>query len=94
MTGLSGSLGKQVVFRRVGNKTFVSAYPDFSSRKLSAKQKRTNQLMREANQQAKAIIADPKRRNAAQVRLNVPGNKLYFSLVGEYLRNAQKKQAV
>ena len=59
-----------------------------SRRKLSAKQKRMNNLMAEANYAAKEILADYKKRIAAQARLNVTSNKLYTSLVSEFFRNA------
>jgi hypothetical protein len=61
-----------------------------SNRKLSNKQKRMNELMRKANASAKAIIANEQQRNAAQLRLNVPTNKLYTSLISEYYRNHLK----
>ena len=61
-----------------------------SNRKLSNKQKHMNELMRKANASAKAIIANEQQRNAAQLRLNVPTNKLYTSLISEYYRNHLK----
>jgi hypothetical protein len=84
MHGVTGSINKQIVLRRYGNKTVVSAYPDMSNRKLSARQKRMNELMKEANQSAKAIIADEQQRNAARLRLDVPANKLYTALIKEF----------
>lgn len=86
---LSGHLGKQLVFKQYGNKTVVSVYPDMSRRKLSTKQKRVHAIMEEANEAAKAILADEKLRHAAQVRLNVTSNKLYTALIKEYFKNAQ-----
>jgi len=44
--------------------------------------------MAEANYAAKEILADYKKRIAAQARLNVTSNKLYTSLVSEFFRNA------
>jgi hypothetical protein len=89
--GVTGSINKQIVFRRYGNKTVLSAYPDMSSRKLSLKQKRMNELMKEANESAKAIMEDESQRNAARLRLDVPSNKLYTALIKEYFANALKK---
>jgi len=91
MHGVTGSINKQIVFRRYGNKTVVSAYPDMSRRKLSPKQKRMNELMKEANESAKAIMEDEQKRNAARLRLDVPGNKLYTALIKEFFANVLKK---
>ncbi|WP_315823315.1 hypothetical protein [Paraflavitalea speifideaquila] len=60
-----------------------------SKRKLSAKQKQNNILMKVANYKAKAVLADEQLRDAAQVRLNVTRNKLYTALIKEYFRNAK-----
>ena len=46
--GLSGRVGKNFIFKQYGNKTIVSAYPDMSRVKLSAKQKRENNRFRKA----------------------------------------------
>ena len=86
LNAISGAINKQIVIRRYGNKTVISAYPDMSNRKLSTKQKRMNELMKKANASAKATIANEQQRNAAQLRLNVPKNKLYISLISEYYR--------
>ena len=86
---VSGHIGKQIVFKHYGEKTVVSKYPDMSKRKLSPKQLRVNEIMQEANYEAKRILADEELRTAAQVRLNVTRNKLYTSLIKEYFQNAQ-----
>ena len=92
MSGVTGAINKEVVFRRVGKKTIISAYPDMSKRKLSPKQKHINGLMKKANIATKAIIKNDQQRNAAQVRLNVPTNKLYTSLIREYFEIALRKK--
>ena len=81
---LSGHVGKQLVFKQYGDKTVVSKYPDMSKRKLSAKQVRVNEIMGDANYEAKRILANEELRNEAQVRLNVTRNKLYTALIKEY----------
>ncbi|WP_315821748.1 hypothetical protein [Paraflavitalea speifideaquila] len=60
-----------------------------SRRKLSAKQKEVNALMKAANYQTKRIMADPALRQAAQVRLDVTSNKLYTALIKEYFKIAK-----
>ncbi|MEO8583505.1 MAG: hypothetical protein ABI415_06900 [Flavitalea sp.] len=87
MNGASGAIGKQVVFRRVGNKTVISSFPDFSSRTLSPKQKRNLERMKKANLFAKTILANESKRNAALLRLQVTSNKLYTALIREYFKS-------
>ncbi len=86
---LSGHIGQQIVVKQYGDKTIISQFPDMSRRKLSPKQKKVNQTMAQANDEAHKIMADDKLRNAAQVRLNVTSNKLYSSLIKEYFKNAK-----
>ena len=77
------------VFKQYGDKTVVSKYPDMIKRKLSAKQIRVNEIMEQANYQAKNILANEELRSAAQVRLNVKRNKLYTALIKEHFKIAQ-----
>jgi hypothetical protein len=86
---LSGNIAKQIVFKQYGEKTVVSKYPDMSKRKLSAKQIRMQEIMEDANYEAKHILANEELRNEAQVRLNVTSNKLYTALIKEYFKKAQ-----
>jgi hypothetical protein len=87
----SGHIGRQLVVKQYGNKTVLSSYPDMSNRKLSPKQIQVNKLMTKANYAAKHVIGDEKLRNAAQVRLNVPRNKLYTALIREYFQKEKEK---
>ena len=91
---LSGHIGRQLVIKQYGDRTIISKFPDMSRRKLSKKQIRVNETMFEANAHAKKIIANERLRNEAQVRLNVPRNKLYTSLIKEYFKNAGITSAV
>ncbi len=88
---LSGHLGKEIVFKQYGDKTVVTKYPDMSKRVLSPAQLRINEIMQEANYEAKAILADEALRNAAQVRLNTTRNRLYPALIREYFKNVLTK---
>lgn len=92
MAGVRGALGKQVVFRQRNGKVIVSAYPDMSNRKLSPKQLKVNEVMAKANNYAKAIINNEQKRQEAQLRLDLPSNKLYTALVREYFKENYKKE--
>ena len=85
MHGVRGTIGKQLVFRIVGDKQIVGAYPDMSNVKRSVKQKRQNNRMTEVNEIIAKIKTDPEQRNAALLRLDVPSNKLHHALLKEQL---------
>ena len=85
---LSGHLDRMIVFKQYGDKTVVSKYPNMSRRKLSKKQRKVNEIMADANYEAKTILADEQLRREAQLRLNVTRNQLYRALVSEYFKNA------
>lgn len=85
MHGVRGTINKQIVFRIVGGKQIVSAYPDMSRVKRTAKQKKQNKRIKLVNDIIAEIKADPEKRNAAQLRLNVPSNKLHHALLKEQL---------
>lgn len=88
--GFTGTIDKLVVFRNYNGKIVVSKYPDMSSRKLSPKQKKQNKRMIEANKYAQNVFGDTKKKNEAQLRLDVPSNKLYRALVKEYFSEVMK----
>lgn len=85
---MSGHLGKELVFKQYGNKTVVTKYPNMSNRVLSKKQLRINEIMTEANYEAKSILSNEELRNAAQVRLNTTRKRLYNALIKEYFKKA------
>ena len=85
-----GHIGREIVFKQYEGKTVISKYPDMSKRKLSKKQKQMNEMMFDANVEAKTVLADEKLRIEAQARLDVTRNKLYTALIREYFKNAKK----
>lgn len=87
--GFSGRIG-DVVIKRYKDKTVISAVPDMTGRKLSAKQKAANQLMRKANLYARKVMADPKLKAEACRQLEVTPNKLYRALVKDFLQKKGK----
>jgi hypothetical protein len=87
MSQVSGHIGKQLVFKNYSGKTVVTKYPDMSGRKLSDKQRKYNDIMANANDEARTVIADDTLRAEAQVRLNVTSNKLYRALIKEFFAN-------
>jgi hypothetical protein len=68
LKGLSGRVGKNLVFKHYGNKTVVSAYPDMSKVKLSAKQKKENERFRKAMAYARSQMSDPESKAAYKAK--------------------------
>lgn len=85
MQGVRGAINKQIVFRIVNGKQIISAYPDMSGVKRTAKQKRQSKRIVKVNKIIAEIKADPALRDAAQLRLNVPSNKLHHALLKEQM---------
>ncbi|HET7001900.1 MAG TPA: hypothetical protein VFI33_11345 [Puia sp.] len=82
----SGSVGKQLVFKRYYDKTVVSKMPDMSKRVLSKKQMESNERMWMATKLAKAWYKIEEERIKARIRLKLPAHKsLFHALVKEYL---------
>ena len=86
MINTSGHINKEIVFKRYGDKTVITVYPNMSKVKRSEKQKRMNDMMEAANKAAHDVMKDDKLKMEAQVRLNVTSNKLYTSLVREFIQ--------
>jgi hypothetical protein len=82
----SGTIGKELVFKRYYDKTVVSKIPDMSNRVLSEKQIESNERLRMANLYAKFIYKKEEDRLPARIRLKLPPHKsLFHALVKEYL---------
>ncbi len=88
--GLSGKLGKQLVFKSYSYGTVVTKYPDMSKVKLSPKQKASNKLFREAVAFAKSVISDPVKRKKYE-RTLAPGKTVYATAVSDYMKQNKKK---
>ena len=83
---LSSQFGGNVVLRTRNGKTEIMKSPSFKKRKLSEKQIEMNEIMDAASGYAKNVIANKKYKDEAQLRLNVPTNRLYHALVKEYFK--------
>src|SRR5664279_5120389 len=82
----SGSIGKQLVFKRYYDKTVVSKMPDMSRRVLSEKQKESNERMRLATIYAKYMYETEERKMQSRIRLKLPAHKsLFHALVKEHM---------
>jgi hypothetical protein len=76
--GMSGNVGKQIVFKRYGNRTIVSKMPDMSEVKKSKKQQDENMKFREAAGYARSQMADPV--SKAEYQAKVKGMQRAYNL--------------
>jgi len=82
----SGSVGKQLVFKRYYDKTVVSKMPNMSKRVLSKKQMESNERMRLATIYAKFMYKTEAGKIKARIRLKLQVHKsLFHALVKEHL---------
>ena len=82
--GLSGGIGKQIVFKQYGDKTVVTRYPDMSNVQPSKAQKARRGRFAEAVQYARGILADAKQKAAYQVKIG-KGKSVYHAAIKEFL---------
>ena len=86
---ISGSIGKQLVFKQYGDKTVVTIYPNMSRVKPSKQQKESRKLFAEAVASAKAINRNPEQKAAYQQKIQ-PGESVYHYALKEYLAQHKK----
>ena len=82
---ISGQLGKQLVFKKYGNKTVVSAYPDMSRVKPSKLQKAKRNIFKEAVAYARNINNDPAAKKKYLKKVKT-GQSVYHFAIQEYLK--------
>jgi hypothetical protein len=85
INGLSGMLGKNLVFKRWGDKTIVASYT--KPKKQSEQQKQNRSKFREATHWAKMILKDPVRKTYYQKqakKLGLPN--AYTAAITDYMR--------
>jgi hypothetical protein len=89
---LTNQYGGSLSIRKREGKIEVIKSADMSKRVLSQKQKDMNILMKIANSYARDILSDENLKDAAQLRLNVPSNRLYHALIKEFfhIENGKK----
>lgn len=88
--GMSGRIGKTLVFKVYGNKTVASRYPDMSRVKFTASQKAEQSLFARAAKYAHSIINDPLKKAAFQAMIG-PDRKVYNAAISAYLNEHKRK---
>ena len=82
---LRGQIGKQLVVKRYGTKTVVTAYPDMSNVKPSKLQTNKRNLFAEAVAYAQGILHDPVKK-AAYAKGLKKGQSVYHTAIKEFLK--------
>jgi hypothetical protein len=82
LEGTSGSIGKNLVYRKFKNGTFSSKHPDMSGVAPSKNQTKGRKRFGEAVAYAKSVMKDPEKR--AKIK-NREGSSVYHAAVKEYL---------
>jgi hypothetical protein len=82
--GMSGSIGKQIVFRNRAGKTFASKFPDMSNVVFTENQKREQSKMAAAVGFARDIIYDPIKKANYKA---APGKSVYQTAISDYLKS-------
>jgi hypothetical protein len=82
----SGTIGREIVYKKYYDKTVISKMPDMSRRVLSEKQIESNERLRIANLYAKFVYKTEEGKLTARIRLKLPAHKsLFHALVKEYM---------
>ncbi len=89
LQNIRGGLGKQLVFKKYGDKTVVTGYPDMSNVKPSEGQKEGRKRFAEAVAYAKAISRNPEQKVEYQKRVK-PNESVYHFALKEYLAKHKK----
>jgi len=82
---VSGQIGKQIVVKKYGRKTVISAYPDMSHVKPSKLQKVKRKTFAEAVAYAKAINNDPAKKALYRKKVK-KGQRVFNFAIKEYLK--------
>jgi hypothetical protein len=81
--GVTGAIGKQIVFRNRGDKTFVSKYPDMSNVVFTEEQLKSNDVFGDAVRFAQDVIRDPVKKAAYKRK---KGSTVYHTAITDYMR--------
>ena len=91
LAGISGALGKEVVFKKYATGTVVSKMPDMSGVKPSPKQSSRREIFQQAVYYAKSINSDPELKKTYAAKLK-EGESVFNAALKEYLKKEKEKQ--
>ncbi len=89
LEGLSGTIGRELVFKQYADKVVVSKYPDMSGIKPSPLQALQRSRMKKATAYASLVMRDPILRASYEKQLK-PGENLYQKAKKDYFERLRK----
>lgn len=89
LENIGGGNGKQLVFKKYGDKTIVTSYPDMSQVKPSEGQKEGRKVFAEAVAYTKAISRNPEKKAEYGKKVKL-GESVYHCTLKEYLGKHKK----
>jgi hypothetical protein len=87
--GLSGAIGKELVFRTIKGKTYACKNPDMSNVIPSKNQTKKRKKFAEAVKFARSIMNDPEKAAAYEKK---PGQRLYHAAIMDYMRRPESER--
>ena len=87
---ISGTIGKNVVFKQYKDGEVVTKFPDMSRINASKGQRKQRNLFKEATAYAKDIISDPEKKNAYKEKTR-KNQSVYNAAISEYMKRAKKE---
>ncbi|MFM7859777.1 MAG: hypothetical protein ACKO96_49555 [Flammeovirgaceae bacterium] len=92
INGLSGKLGKTIVFKILRNKTIVATYS--KPNRQSERQKQNRGKFKEATRWAKVVLIDPQYKAYYQLLANKQGlPNAYTAAITDYMRATGKPES-
>jgi len=87
---ISGTIGKNFVFKQYKDGEVVTKFPDMSRINASKGQRKQRNLFKEATAYAKDIISDPEKKNAYKEKTR-KNQSVYNAAISEYMKRAKKE---
>jgi predicted HTH transcriptional regulator len=88
--GISGAIGKELVFRTIKGKTYACKNPDMSNIIPSKNQTKKRKKFSEAVKFAQSIMKDPEKAAAYEKK---PGQRLYHTIITDYMRQSEPERS-
>jgi hypothetical protein len=84
--GMSGAIGKELLFRTIKGKTYACKIPDMSNIIPSKNQTRKREKFGRAVKFAQSIMNDPEKAAAYEKK---PGQRLYHTIITDYMKRPE-----
>ena len=93
LNGITGAIGQQVVLKKRGDKTIMTAYPVMDHLKPTSRQKTRRMLFMEAVAYARSIVNNPDKKKAYEAAGLPEGKSVYGAAISEYMKRHAVRNA-